>query len=364
MLTHSEVGTYLRGQGLLDAHAVVAGDLEILDSTRGNVCYEVVSARAPSYLLKQGPDAERAARIAYEAAIYAWLHTTLQARRVRSYLPALHRYDPQEQVLVLELLPQALTWGAYHQRRGRFPLRIAALLGAAVGTLHQIGPGAVSGDGDSPIAPCPLPWALAVHRPSFDLYCGFSLAGIQLLGLLQQFPEFGRHLDQLRAEWQCQTLVHYDLKGENLLVLPAGAGARSQVKLVDWELAGWGDPCWDVGSVFGEYLGSWLHSVPVAGEGPPDQFLELAGYPLEKIQPAIRRFWEAYARHMGLSSATAGEWLLRATRYSAVRLLQTAFEESQIQVELTRDALCFVQLSFNILQRPGDAALYLLGIPW
>ena len=149
MLTHSEVGTYLRGQGLLDADAVVAGDLEILDSTRGNVCYEVVSARAPSYLLKQGPDAERAARIAYEAAMYAWLHTTPQARRVRSYLPAMHRYDPQEQVLVLELLPQALTWGAYHQRRGRFPLRIAALLGAAVGTLHQIGPGAVSGDGAS-----------------------------------------------------------------------------------------------------------------------------------------------------------------------------------------------------------------------
>jgi hypothetical protein len=364
MLTHSEVATYLRGQGLLDARAVVAGNVEILDSTRRNICFEVVSARAPSYLLKQGPDAERTARVAYEAAMYTWLHSAPQARRVRSYLAALHRYDAQDQVLVLELLPQALTLGAYHQRRGQFPLRIAALLGAAVGTLHQIGPGAVIADGGSPLAPCPLPWALAVHRPSLDLYCGFSLASIQLLGLLQQFPEFGRQLDRLRAEWQCQALVHYDLKGENLLVVPTRGGARSQVKLVDWELAGWGDPCWDVGSIFGEYLGIWLHSVPVAGEGPPDQFLELASYPLEQIQPAIRRFWEAYVGHMGLTPAIAGEWLLRATRYSAVRLLQTAFEESQTQVQLTRDALCFVQLSFNILQRPDEAALHLLGIPW
>ena len=363
MLTQSDVAGYLRGQGLLDAAAVVAGDLAIFDVSRRNASFQVVSTIAPSYLLKQGLDAEQVATVAYEAALYAWLHTAPAARRVRPYLPALHRYSAPEQVLVLELLPAVLTLGAYHQRRGRFPLGMAAALGTAVGTLHQIVPAAPGADAGSPIQPCRPPWVLSVQQPGLDFYCTLSRANLQLLGVLQQFSTFGHHLASLRAEWQAQTLVHYDLKGENLLVPPRGRGPGAPVKLVDWELAGWGDPCWDVGSVFSEYLRSWLHSIPMAGEGPPDQFLELAAYPLETIQPAIRRFWTAYTRQMRLTPAVAGAWLRRATRYSAARLVQTAFEESQTRTNLTKDSLCFLQVSFNILQRPDEAAFHLLGIP-
>jgi hypothetical protein len=55
-----------------------------------------------------------------------------------------------------------------------------------------------------------------------------------------------------------------------------GSPRKSRLKVVDWEFAVLGNPCWDIGSVFSEYLNFWLLSIPVMGEAPPDQFLDLA----------------------------------------------------------------------------------------
>jgi aminoglycoside phosphotransferase (APT) family kinase protein len=156
--------------------------------------------------------------------------------------------------------------------------------------------------------------------------------------------------------------VHGDIKWDNLLVA-RGEGGASRLKIVDWELARVGEPCWDVGSVFGDYLGFWLASIPITGEEPPDRFLQLARYPIEKMQPAMRSFWKAYAAGMGLTAEEQDEWLLRSVRYAAARLLQTAYEQSALTLKLTGNVICLLQLSLNILQRPTDAAGSLLGIP-
>jgi len=95
--------------------------------------------------------------------------------------------------------------------------------------------------------------------------------------------------------------------------------------LVDWELACVGDPCWDIGSVFNDYLSFWLLSVPVTGQELSEESLALARYPLDKMQPAIGAFWAAYIRRMGLDAGTADEWLVRSVQFAAARLLQTAF---------------------------------------
>lgn len=124
-----------------------------------------------------------------------------------------------------------------------------------------------------------------------------------------------------------------------------------------------GDPCWDAGSVFSEYLNFWLNSIPITGEDPPDRFVELARYPLGKMQPALRSFWWSYASAMELDGPTAYEWLVRSVRYGAARLVQTAFEYAQGSMHLTGNVVCALQLSLNMLQRPQEAAVHLLGIP-
>lgn len=104
-------------------------------------------------------------------------------------------------------------------------------------------------------------------------------------------------------------------------------------------------------------------SIPITGEAPPDRFVELARYPLERMQPAMRSFWQSYVQGMGFDPATSGEWLLRAIKYGAARLVQTAYEQMQMSQHLTGNVVCLLQLSLNILQRPQEAMAHLLGLP-
>ena len=47
--------------------------------------------------------------------------------------------------------------------------------------------------------------------------------------------------------WRAETFIHNDVKWDNFLVY-ARAGSRrlTQMKIIDWELANFGDPAWDV----------------------------------------------------------------------------------------------------------------------
>jgi aminoglycoside phosphotransferase (APT) family kinase protein len=363
MLTQRDVAAYLLERGLIEPKAIVEGDLVVLDASRRNANFQLISRHAPSYLVKQGVGAQRETTIANEAAAYEFL---LQAGplTVRRFLPARHLYSSREHVLVLELLRPARTLQQYHARTGRFPLWLAAEMAEALAAVHSFDAGSVAAQSHAqaePIAARPAPWVLSLHEPSMEVYHQISNANLQIARVLQSSGG-GAMLDRLRAGWQPQALVHYDFKGENVLVLGPGAGEGSRLKIVDWEAAGLGDPCWDIGSLFGEYLGAWLASIPVVAGGTPDQFLELAACPLPRIQPALRRFWQTYARRMDMAGETAARCLVRSTEYAAARLLQTAFEQSQGAIQVTRNTLGFVQLSFNILQRPLEAVVHLLGI--
>jgi hypothetical protein len=50
-------------------------------------------------------------------------------------------------------------------------------------------------------------------------------------------------------------------------------------------------------------------------------------------------------------------------RYAGARLVQTAYEQMRWEIELTADMIYLLQLSLNVLHRPLEAAVQLLGIP-
>jgi len=237
-------------------------------------------------------------------------------------------------------------------------------MGKALATIHRLAkPKATSGGNTQTFVVRP-PGVLSIHRPEPWIFQDISSANIQLIKTVQRSAPFCRSLDELRQEWRTETLIHYDIKWDNCVVFARPASKRTtRLKIVDWEAAGMGDPCWDVGSVFSNYLSFWLLSIPITDEAPPDRFLELARYPLEGMHPAMRSFWQSYARGMELDAATSGEWLLRAVKYGAARLVQTAYEQMQMSLHLTGNTLCLLQLSLNILQHPQAAMVHLLGIP-
>ena len=358
-LRQTEVVPYLLRRELLHPAAVVECDVLVIDASRRNRNFRVVSERGPSYLLKQGVGNDGARTVRHEAAVYRSLREGPSREGMKRYLPACHGYDTERGVLTLQLLPRAESLRDYHVRRHRFPTALAKQLGDALGVLHRGSPAETDPGGMRGPA-----WALSLHHPNVSVFRDVSAANLQLIKLIQGADELSRHLDDLRACWVNDAFIHGDVKADNVIAFaPNTSGRKTRLALVDWEMAGRGDACWDAGSVFGEYLATWLLSMPITGEATPERFVELARYPLEAIQPAIRAFWHAYVRRMGFDATTSHHRLTRSVRYGAARLVQTCYESSQTTTHLMGATRCMLQLSLNILQRPFEASIHLLGIP-
>lgn len=363
MLNKQSITPYLQQHRLLDLEHPVEGSVRISDVSQRNTNFRVECDQAPSYLVKHGAGLDRASTVAHEAAIYRALDGSTSMRR---YVPRFYAYDPGESALVLELIEGAETLAERQARTGRFSVESARQFGGALAELHAISPE------DNPDLYDVLGrsiyggrphWTLSVHRPYLREYGLSSNANIQTVKILQRFPDFGAALDALRHEWMSPVShvpIHCDIKWGNILVRPSSS---QTVRLVDWELARLGDPCWDVGSFFGEYLTFWLLSIPVTGQDPPDRFLDLARYPLDKMRPAMRAFWLAYTTRLGIPANRLDGVLLRSVRYAGARLIQTAYEQGQTSALLTSNIVVLLQLALNILQRPAEAAIMLLGIP-
>ena len=358
MLSARELVPYLLEHGLLDGAQVVDGVVTIADVSRRNANVAVTAGDGPGYLVKQGSSADTRMTVANEAGAYQYLAGSGEPDMAR-YVPRLYGYDPDSSLLVLELVAGGEDFRAYHYRTGRFSKTLAAELGRALGLVHRATRTEEQPDDGW------RPWGLWAHRPAVSSLRHLSGATVELVRILQRYEAFAAGLDDLRGEWRIEALAHNDLKWDNCIVHGAGETARrTRLKLVDWELARWGDPRYDVGCAFAQYLAFWASSIPVTGSTPPERYAELARHPIERMQPALGALWRAYVETMGLDLIEAREWLEVCVRYGAAALVHVAIERTQEALQLTADVAILLQLSLNMLARPEDASAHLLGIPW
>jgi hypothetical protein len=363
MLAQSQITHYLLGQNLLSPERVIDCDLRVTEASSRNRNFIALSERGPSYLLKQGINADGVETIAHESRIYRFLQDVPGSEELQRFLPRFVKYDASRKILVLELLREAQNFHEYHIRNVGFSVSLSAMLGKALSLLHHTTAQALT-DSLASAQEKHTPWALEMDRPPAGFFADASYAGLQIFRIVQNTPCFGALLAELRAGWRFDALTHNDIKWSNCLVHPGtGFRQRPELKVIDWELARPGDACWDTGAVISAYLSSWVQSIPVSGDEPPDRFFDLARYPLERVQPAIRSFWNAYAKGRNFNASEAEEHLVRAVKYSAARLIQSSYEQMQYSPTLTGNVVCMLQLSLNVLQRPGEAIVHLLGLP-
>jgi thiamine kinase-like enzyme len=156
---------------------------------------------------------------------------------------------------------------------------------------------------------------LALHRPPLEALRYLSAASVELVKELQRDAAACRAMEELREGWSAVALVHRDVKWANCIAV---GGA---IKLVDWEMAGWGDPAWDIGSALAE----------------------LAARPAAAVA-----LWRAYA------AARAPDPGLRdrALRFAGARLVQTAFEHAQELVTLDDRATTDLRAGCALLVTP------------
>ncbi len=342
MIEQSDIAHYLLSLGVVKPRQVVEGDFAIVDVSRRNCVFLVTPPSGAVFVVKQAAPGP-AEFLAHEASV---LRLLAGAPEVARHVPEV--VHEQDGCIVLRTPADARDW-AKHQ--GRFPRIPARNLGRVLAGLHRLSL-------DVPQAARPI-WGLMLPEPPHDFVIDLSAGAQDLLARIQASSAVCERLEALSDTDSQGALIHGDLRWENCLALPApGSRRRTRVLLVDWELADSADPAFDVGSVLAEYLRVWLGSIPIVDPVDPGRLVHRALHPLRHMHPAMRAFWSAYA-----GASTDPPALRRVVELTGVRLLQTAIERARGLLTPSAYVVTLVQLADNLLRRPDDAALDLLGLP-
>jgi tRNA A-37 threonylcarbamoyl transferase component Bud32 len=326
-LTEANVLHYLVERQFGDPETAVTGEFAVRSLARRNRNFHVTWG-IREYLVKQAKDWDSESRtsVEREAAVYRHQETS------RSHLlPQCYSYDPLNSVLVIEFLSEHTE---LFRAPDRFAPELGRLCGETMGAFHremQTGSMAAAFPGSSP-------WVLSLHEGGY--LADPSAGQRELVRVVQRYPEFARSLGQLAAEWRDDSLTHGDWKLENCLI----STDRNHLRMVDWELAGWGDAIWDVSSLLQSYWSFWMRWPSL--------------FPIETIQPALRAFLSAYALSRGWDP---GDFAARAIRFAGARMLQAAFDDLEKAEEVTGHAVRLMQGSLHVFTRPDWAAEQLLG---
>ncbi len=361
-LSQTRVVEYLLQKRLIDAEDICGSALLTSDVSRRNSNVKVVRELGASYLVKRCIERNAVETLANEARVYAVLHGDRRFRALSSYIPRYYSYDPKENVLVLELIGGNAEDLEHYHLRGYFSKAIARMEGRGLAELHKAFTPDLLHQSALAEPTFGLPWIFSLHRPSIGQARDLSAASSQVIGIIQRHRDFHVMIDQCAGYWEPTTLIHGDIKWANFILFsPSGTGRKTRLKIIDWEYAGLGDPCWDLGSVFSAYLSCWILSMAMISAGKNEEE-DICRFPLHSMQPALRVFWREYTSSIKLDTLQREKYLWRATLFSAVRSIQTAIEQTQRTNVLSKNIIHLIQLAMNTLAYPVETIVHVFGI--
>lgn len=200
------------------------------------------------------------------------------------------------------------------------------------------------------------PWILQLDKTALDEKEQQAVRTV--LDLIRGEPTLREALRRLGEEWRCATLVHGDAKLDNVLFR---ASARPRIWLIDWGLAGQGDPAWDVGSILQSSLVLWLNGIASRAGEPFSAAAERSAFPLALVRAFAAAFVAAYLKASQLTGTPARRFVRRAFRFAGARLVQSSFEHARTNKRFMRRHLAMVQMASRLLDSPDEAAADLLA---
>ena len=145
----------------------------------------------------------------------------------RRIMPRLIRYDENRHTIVLELLPDAesllaLSWPP-QRLSGRDRTNVGRRDSASITPRPAR---CVENEKLKPLLLRQTPVILTLGRGGHDILSRFGRIGPMISAVLQQHKDFEGLLDALGAEWRFDSLIHGDMKWDNVLVFPGEQRAR------------------------------------------------------------------------------------------------------------------------------------------
>jgi hypothetical protein len=368
-LTAANVVAYLRTQGLCASESEMEAQWQVSECSSRNRNFAVSrSDDGQGFFVKQlrvqGQESFR--MMQREATIYRLAQHDSDFEVLMELTPRFFRFDTDSKVIILGLVNgQSLMQS--QQRLQKFAAEFGLGLGYALAVLHLRVGRRMSASPPRNIFGGEAPGIFTAHRGG-PLVRWLGAGQMRLIEQVGEHMQLSQGLDELASSWRYETLMHGDIKFENA-VIPAetrtrasfSTNAYSPIKLVDWELADFGEPCWDVGSVFQAYLSLSLRAARAHRGVPLSERLKHSTMPVDTMRQAIKAFWQCYCQESDLDESSRRALLARSLRCASARLIQMALEVMHGQAQPTPMALSLFEVSVELMTRQWQTAR-LLGL--
>ena len=293
----AELIQYLLHRNIITTAEVVDRGVQLSgDMRERSVLRALAIGGVPTYMVKQARVPETVENILQELRVYSCLE---KIPELNGSIPPLITADADRGLLVLGWVGKDGLQYSHLPRE-----EMAALLGDLMGKLHALTRNIAgqSGMGDRPWILSSLggnPRWLPEELPEV-------MARASKPDLLKKGLKYGE------KAWASDALIHGDLKQEHCLLVDNGTQAA--LCLIDWELAGYGDSAWDVGSIISDILFDHGYEQGSGAYGAAEIVQE----------GSIGIFFHFYSQHCLVDS----DFLYRVAVFTGARLLQTSMESA------------------------------------
>lgn len=299
--------------------------------------------------------------------------------KLKTWLPEITDFDVDNSILIVKYLDDHQNLGEFYGQENIFAPEIASSIGSIIATIHSQtinNPSyenffGYSNSNSSPKLTQGMASGLARITP--EIFGTVPADGLKFFALYQRYDSLGKAIAQLNASFQPACLTHNDLKLNNILIAanwkPTSTSLAAnynqpqvELKLIDWERSGWGDPAFDLGTVIGSYLIIWLQSLIVSRSMAIDESLRLATIPLEVLQPSLVALSKTYAACFPEIVEHDPKFWQKVMQFAGFALIQSIQSTLQYQKAFNNTGICMLQVAKALLCNPESSITSVLGI--
>ncbi|MFI5219551.1 MAG: phosphotransferase family protein [Bacteroidia bacterium] len=334
---------FLFENGYLNRNQFVHGKVRLVRQFSRNRNFKVLISEGKNLLIKQPklsfylrkPDLKR------EADLYWLTFNDKDFSRLKNHIPQFYHYDRNIQALITELIEPAISLHEYHVSLNEYPASIAVKQAEILAALHSIELNKIEHKKSASLFSMKPCWLFNIESDGW--WAGVNTeANRQLMELVKSQIDFMNSIRSAKEKWKLKCLVHNDIRWSNFLIRNLTDEAK-EIRLIDWELSDFGDPCWDLAGILQSYFSYWV----LQHEADPFQLL--------KMKPAIAAFISAYTDLMKLTEEKSDNMFHLSMEFTGLRLVQSCIEHVNFHNVLDRKTIQLLQFSLNILKDPKQA---------
>jgi Choline/ethanolamine kinase len=302
-----------------------------------------------------------------------------EVTKLKAWLPEIVNFDVDNSILIVKYLDDHQNLGEFYGEKNIFATEVASSIGSIIAMIHSQTINNHSyedffGYSNIDVAPKSTQGMVSgLARITPEIFGTVPADGLKFFALYQRYDSLGKAIADLQESFQPCCLTHNDLKLNNILIAanwepPATSLAANyshpqvELKLIDWERSGWGDPAFDLGTVIGSYLIIWLQSLIVSRSMAIDESLRLATIPLEVLQPSLAALTKTYAAGFPDIVEHDPKFWRKVMQFAGLALIQSIQSTLQYQKAFNNTGICMLQVAKALLCNPESAIKSVLAI--